>query len=202
MSLGTGVGLSVNKNPFMKISGARTVGRNGQPIDILIAKGKKHLTKGEIETRKKSELKLGINKLRCPSFMKNDVAAYAKWKEINKVYKDVDFVSSGDTGLLARYCMTFSEYQRMLIQRSRIDNFEVNYKQLEQHFDAELLEGLDTFFKFEPVMQLENAINKKMDMLIKMEDRLFLNPLAKVKNIPKTEPEKKDPLTEKGFGNV
>jgi hypothetical protein len=42
-----------------------------------------------------------------------------------------------------------------------------------------------------------------MDMLIKMEDRLFLNPLSKVKNIPKKEePGKTDPLASKGFGNV
>ena len=38
--------------------------------------------------------------------------------------------------------------------------------------------------------QLDTAINKKMDMLIKMEDRLFLNPLAKVKNVPKVKEEK------------
>lgn len=51
-------------------------------------------------------------------------------------------------------------------------------------------------------LQLESAINKKMDLLIKMEDRSFLNPLAKVKNIPKKEQEKANPLAAKGFGNV
>jgi len=35
-----------------------------------------------------------------------------------------------------------------------------------------------------------------------MEDRLFLNPLSKVKNVPKKEPKKEDPLDKKGFGNV
>jgi hypothetical protein len=35
-----------------------------------------------------------------------------------------------------------------------------------------------------------------------MEDRLFLNPLAKVKNVPKKEKPKADPLGDKGFGNV
>jgi len=37
----------------------------------------------------------------------------------------------------------------------------------------------------------ETAVNKKMDMLIKMQDRLFLNPLAKIKNIPKQKKEEK-----------
>jgi len=40
-----------------------------------------------------------------------------------------------------------------------------------------------------------------MDMLIKMEDRLFLNPLAKVKNIPKAESKKEDPVADR-FGNL
>ena len=52
------------------------------------------------------------------------------------------------------------------------------------------------------VLKIDSAINKKMDMLIKMEDRLFLNPLSKVKNVPKKEPKTIDPATAKGFGNV
>lgn len=178
------------------------MGRNGQPIDILTAKGKKHLTKAEIEHRKKSEIKIGEKKLKCPAFVRNNIEAYAKWKEITKIYKDIDFVSSGDIGLLARYCMTFSEYLKLLTQKTQIERFEADYERLLEHFDPELLEGLDTFFKMGPVMQLDSAINKKMDMLIKMEDRLFLNPLAKVKNVPKKEEKKANPLEAKGFGNV
>jgi hypothetical protein len=37
---------------------------------------------------------------------------------------------------------------------------------------------------------LETDINKKLDALTKMEDRLFLNPLAKIRNVPKTESKK------------
>lgn len=176
------------------------MGRNGQPIDILTANGKKHLTKAEIDHRKKSEIRLGNDKLKCPPFVKTDIEAYAKWKEITKIYKEIDFVSSGDTGLLARYCMTFSEYLKLLTQKSRIERFEPDYERLLERFDPELLEGLDTFFKMGPVMQLDGAINKKMDMLIKMEDRLFLNPLAKVKNVPKKPKEDKQPSKFAKFG--
>lgn len=167
------------------------MGRNGQPIDILTANGKKHLTKAEIDHRKKSEIRLGNNKLKCPPFVKTDIEAYAKWREITKIYKDIDFVSSGDVGLLARYCMTFSEYLKLLTQKNQIERFEINYERMLEQFDPELLEGLDTFFKMDPVMKLDNAINKKMDMLIKMEDRLFLTPLAKVKNVPQKPKEEK-----------
>lgn len=180
------------------------MGRNAKPIALHLAQGNPNrLTKKQINQRKKSEIKLGDKKLRCPAYVKNDIEAYAKWREVTKIYKDIDFISSGDTGLLARYCMTFSEYLKLLNQKTRIERFEVDYERLLDHFDPELLEGLDTFFKMDPVMKLDNAINKKMDMLIKMEDRLFLNPLAKVKNVPKREEvPKEDPLKAKGFGNV
>lgn len=177
--------------------------KNGKPIGLYIAQGNPNrLTKAEIVRRQKSEIKTGDNKLKCPMFIKSDVPAYDKWKEINKVYKDVDFVSSGDTGLLARYCMTFSEYLTLLDQKKKVDYFEVRYDCLRDMFDPELVKSLDSIVKFNPAMQLDSAINKKMDMLIKMEDRLFLNPLAKVKNIPKKEPVRVDPLAAKGFGNV
>jgi len=177
--------------------------RPSKPIQLYIAKGNPNrLTKSEIKRREEDEIKLGAKNMKCPSYVKNDAPAFAKWKEIIKIYKDIDFVSSGDVDLLGMYCMSHSQYLRLMDQQRRIDRFEANYSKLEEYFDAELLEGLDAFFKFGPVMQLEAAINKKMDMLIKMEDRLFLSPLSKVKNIPKKEVKKEDPLANKGFGNV
>ena len=47
------------------------------------------------------------------------------------------------------------------------------------------MKKIDYLLSSDGLLTLESAINKKMDMLIKMEDRLFLNPLAKVKNVPK-----------------
>lgn len=172
------------------------LGRNAQPVDLLVAKGKKHLTKAEIEERKNNEIKVGVSKLTCPSFVKNDAIAYRKWKEIIKVYKDIDFVSSGDIGLLSRYCMTFSEYENLLKIRDKLtildysfDEVEMTKEILNEEFNIKQINNLIRKINFltstDGLLNIETAINKKMDMLIKMEDRLFLNPLAKVKNVPK-----------------
>lgn len=183
------------------------IGRNAKPIDILVAQGKKHLTKAEIEKRKDVEIKLGNNKLTCPSYIKSDVNAYAKWKEINKIYKEVEFVSSSDTGLLARYCMSHSEYIDLLERKKRIDYIAEDSQDIEgyicgtEEFNNNIKRKLLDMVSTAAILNLEAAINKKMDMLIKMEDRLFLNPLAKVKNIPKKEPDKVDPLKNR-FGNL
>ena len=111
------------------------IGRNAQPIDLLKAKGKKHLTKAEIETRKESEIKTGSKELLCPAYVKNDVVAFSKWREIKHIYKDVDFVSSGDTGLLGRYCMTFSEYLKLLERMKRISGIHNGSDDVEDYIN-------------------------------------------------------------------
>jgi phage terminase small subunit len=181
------------------------LGRNAQPIDILKARGKKHLTKQEIQDRKASEIKLGEQKMVCPAYVKNDVVAYQKWKEIIKIYKDFEFVTSGDSGILARYCKTYSEYQDLVQHRQRIINFDsLDYDALEileeqssEEQAAKLFNKINYILSVDGVLKIDAAINKKSDMLIKYEDRIFLNPLAKVKNVPKKEkPKEKDPNAE------
>lgn len=167
------------------------MGRNGQPIDILTASGKKHLTKEEIQQRTDSEIKTGTHNLRCPDYVKGDILAFKKWKEIMKVYKEVDFVSSGDVGFLARYCMTHSEYLRLLDNRKHLEALEADWSKYEDILPEDLEFRIENILKLNPLLQMEAAINKKIDLLIKMEDRSFLNPLAKVKNIPQKPKEDK-----------
>jgi phage terminase small subunit len=181
-------------------------GRNAKPIGLHIAEGNPNrLTKKQIADRQESEVKVGSQKLTCPAYVKSDVVAFAKWKEVTKVYKGVDFISSGDVGVLSRYCMTFSEYMRLLKVYQRVDNIRFDSNELDcyieeaEEFNYRVKKQLRDLITVDAILKIENAINKKMDMLIKMEDRLFLNPLAKVKNVPKKEKEKSDPAREK-FG--
>ena len=178
-------------------------GRNGQPVSLILANGRSHhLTKEVIEQRKAAQIKTGTKSLKCPDYVRNDVNAFKRWKEIIKIYKDVDFVSSGDVGMLARYCMTHSEYLRLLDSRKHLEALEADWSQYGDILPEDFSYRIDQILKLNPLLQLETAINKKMDLLIKMEDRSFLNPLAKVKNIPKKEPEKANPLADRGFGDV
>lgn len=172
-------------------------GRNAKPISLHMAGGNpSHLTKAEIKFREKSEIRIGDDKLKCPDFVRKDPIANKKWKEVIKIYKDVDFVSSGDVGLLARYCMSFSEYQNLLSIRNNLAILDFESEEIEEANDAfdeklterqkqNLFRKIDYIISTDGLLTVETAINKKMDMLIKMEDRLFLNPLAKIKNIPK-----------------
>jgi phage terminase small subunit len=181
------------------------MGRNAQPTEILKLKGKSHhITKAEEERRDKASIKFGDKKLVCPAYVKNDTEAYKKWLEVTKLYKDVDFVTSGDNGMLARYCKTYSEYQVLLKSHQRVSDIHYDCDELEEIiedtndegkvlYSAKVKKQLRDLFSISAILSIESAINKKMDMLIKMEDRMFLNPLAKIKNIPKKEKEEVDP---------
>lgn len=196
--------------------GEKVVGRNAKPIDLIMADGnKRHLTKAEIEHRKNTEIRFGNDKLVCPKHIKNNKNAYAKWKELIRLYKDFNFVASGDIGMLGRYCMAYSEYLDLIERRAIINQLSIN---IEEHYyiekelkDAEvpekriekMIEKYEFILSIGGLIALDKAINAKMDALVKMEDRLFLNPLAKIKNVPKKPPEEeKTELDQNGFGDI
>lgn len=193
-------------------------GRNAQPIDILQARGKKHLTKKEIKQRKESEIKFGDEKLVCPMYVYSDKVARKKWNDLIADYRKakaqgIELIRSSDVGILAMYCKTFSEYQELLSAYQRVSEIHYDCSELDELiadtnkegkyiYSYKVQKALKDLFSINAILTIETAINKKMDMLLKMEDRLFLNPLAKVKNVPKKQEPKADPLSDHGFGNV
>ncbi|MGG0756255.1 P27 family phage terminase small subunit [Brevibacillus laterosporus] len=202
------------------------MGRNGKPISLHIAEGNPNrLTKEQIRHRQESEIKLGkseLDKLKPPSFVKNDVIAYAHWKQCLKEYKaaaaeKIELLTSSDVGLLAMYCRTYSEYEKLLKQYQKIERIAIDEDVFHDYFEelSKKAEGtgedlneyglkaqmyLSQLASLEGVLKIETAINKKMDMLIKMQDRLFLNPLSKIKNVPKPKKDEKPPSKFSKFG--
>ncbi|MFD1886817.1 terminase [Paenibacillus wenxiniae] len=193
------------------------MGRNAKPIGLHIAQGNPNrLSKSQIKARQEGEVKLGkteLEKLKPPAFVKDDTVAFTHWKQCMKEYKasaaeGVDLLSSSDVGLLAMYCRTYSEYEKLLKQYQKIEKISVNSEVFDEYFEN-ILEQADIdevdprsfglkaqrylaqLASIEGILKIETAINKKMDMLIKMQDRLFLNPISKIKNVAKPkEPEK------------
>jgi len=194
------------------------MGRNGKPIDLHLAAGNPNrLTKEQIRQRQESEIKLGkteLDKLKPPEYVKSDTIAYKQWKDCLKEYRaasqqGVDLLTSSDVGLLAMYCKTYSEYEKLLKQYQRIENIAINEDILNDYFEK--MEGIEEFegraqmylsqlASIEGILKIETAINKKMDMLLKMQDRLFLNPLAKIKNVPKPKEKEKPASKFSKFG--
>ncbi|MFH0071006.1 terminase, partial [Peribacillus sp. NPDC056705] len=117
------------------------MGRNAKPVSLHIAQGNPNrLTREEMQARANSEIKLGkteLDKLKPPSFVKDDTIAFSYWKQHMKEYKaasaqGVDILTSSDVGTLALYCKTYSEYERLLNAYQRVDRIAENCEPLEQ----------------------------------------------------------------------
>lgn len=181
-------------------------GRNAKSVSLHLAEGNpSHLTKEEIAARKAAEIKLGMtdfSKLRAPAIIRSDKIAYKQWRDLIKEYKSaaeqgVELLTSSDVGLLALYCKTYSEYEKLQESYQRITSIASDSGPLDEYlensdeFDTRARQQLTQLLSIDGILKIETAINKKMDMLIKMQDRLFLNPLAKVKNVPKPKKDEK-----------
>lgn len=163
------------------------MGRRAKPVDLLVLEGKSHLTQDQIRFRKENELRLGSQNFKIPDYVKSDPVAEKKWREVVKVYKDsgLDIASTSDVSAIVRYCLCWSEYLDLRERRERLGEMDIEYSGVMCELPEDARDQITDLIKLGPLISLENAIQKKSDHLIKLEDRLFLNPLAKIKNIPK-----------------
>ena len=87
------------------------VGRPRQPIDLIVAKGKKHLSKKEIEERRKQEVKAPTDKIHAPDYLTEKQKK--KFEEIAKTLDDMNIMSNLDCEALARYISAVDMYEEL-----------------------------------------------------------------------------------------
>lgn len=88
--------------------------RPRQPVDLIIAKGQKHLTKAEIESRRDSEVKPLTDNIIAPDYLTK------KQKEefniISNQLQQLKIMSETDIDALARYIMSKDLYVKLTKQ--------------------------------------------------------------------------------------
>jgi phage terminase small subunit len=143
-------------------------GRGSKPVQLLKLEGKSHRTKKELEHREKAEKSLytGTSFKESPA-VKSDPIAHKEFLRLKKLYKKIQYVDGLDEQIINRYCMLISQ--------------EASLHELLNKEDLDVDKKMDIY----------KTINKTRDSLLKLEDRLFLNPTARVKAIPKTPEETK-----------
>ncbi len=156
-------------------------GRPAKPISLLVMEGKKHLTKAEIETRRQHEasLRSGTD-FKASEKVKNNPVAMRVFRSLKKLYKNIDYVEGLDEAVINRYCLMTAE----------IDELETLVAKMRE--DIEKSEDIQERIQLtQSITSALSTINKMRDMLLKIEDRLFLNPTSRVKNVPQQPKEKK-----------
>lgn len=101
-----------------------------EPIDLIIAKGKKHLTKNEIEERKNQELNVDVdkNKIKPPDYLMENLKQ--EFIDISKKLLSIGIMTELDVDCLAQYLLAkqfYLKYTSLLtkeLKKGNIDKIE------------------------------------------------------------------------------
>lgn len=96
-----------------------------QPIELVVAKGKKHLTKSEIEQRRNSEVKANADKIKPPKNLTKDEKK--EFKKISNELIEIGIMSNLDCNSLGMYIRSYGNYVKVsdrLMDIDPLDNFE------------------------------------------------------------------------------
>lgn len=96
--------------------------RKKEPISLIVAKGKKHLTKAEIEERKSTEVKANADKIEAPSYLTPPLK-----KEFYRIAEElirIKIMSNLDCEALGRFITAEYNYQKVTkkLLKTGVDN--------------------------------------------------------------------------------
>lgn len=83
-------------------------GNQKQPINLIMAKGKKHLTKAEIEERQKTEIHTDHINVTAPEYLTDEQKK--DFYRIAKILLDIGIITELDEDCLAHYLISNSNY--------------------------------------------------------------------------------------------
>ena len=95
-------------------------GNQKQPIDLVIAKGKKHLTKKEIEERKNSEIKVPYTDVKPPEYLTDEQKD--EFKKIADILLSIKIMTELDEDCLAHYIISNTNYITYTKELRNINN--------------------------------------------------------------------------------
>lgn len=82
--------------------------RPRQPIEVIEAKGKKHLSKAEIEARKNAELKVNLKDVQAPGYLPENLRE--EFDTIAGKLLEIGIMTELDEDCLARYLIAKQQY--------------------------------------------------------------------------------------------
>lgn len=98
-----------------------------QPVELLLAKGKKHLTKKEIEERKTKEVKANADNIKPPSYLNKKLKPHFNY--IAEQLIEIGIMTNLDCEVLARYVILENQFQQISTKLMSLDvNDEDYYK--------------------------------------------------------------------------
>lgn len=103
--------------------------RPRQPVDLLVFKGKKNLTKKEIEERKSHEVKAASDKVKPPSYLSKELKR--EFKKIAEELLRIGIMTNLDVNALVLYVESYADYRFIESKKSEL-------KSIDGEFDIDL----------------------------------------------------------------
>ncbi|MEE6450518.1 phage terminase small subunit P27 family [Gottfriedia acidiceleris] len=105
--------------------------RPRQPIDLLVFKGKKNLTKSEIQERKDQEVKAPSDKVKAPAYLSKELKR--EFKKIADELLQIGIMTNLDVDALARFLIARNMYVKISTQLMELDPLEADFDTLVAH---------------------------------------------------------------------
>ena len=96
-----------------------------QPIELLLAKGKKHLTKAEIEERQSKEVKASNDNIKPPSYLNKKLIPHFNY--IADQLTEIGIMTNLDCEVLARYVILENQFQQISTKLMSLDIDDEDY---------------------------------------------------------------------------
>lgn len=102
--------------------------RPRQPIDLIVHKGKKNLTKAEIEERKATEVKAKSDSIEPPSYLPDNLID--DFNRIADELIDIGIMSNLDCESLARFLVSEHQWQMVTVKVLQKEDIDEEYMEL------------------------------------------------------------------------
>ena len=106
--------------------GGEWMARPREPVDLIKAKGRKHLTKAEYEERKSQEIEVPFTDVEPPDYLSGE-KQIAKFKHYSKMLLNIGIFTELDVDCLARYIMgeqIYLQYTNLLVKYARSSDLD------------------------------------------------------------------------------
>ena len=120
-------------------------GNQKQPINLIIAKGKKHLTKAEIEERQRTEITTDHINVKPPDYLNEE--EIKEFYRISKILLDIGIITELDEDCLAHYLISNTSYIKYTKKIRALEDELLEAKRTDRK--AKLKSEIDTYLTYQ-----------------------------------------------------
>ena len=173
-------------------------GRPSKPVAVIMAEGKSHRTKAELEARKKGEAAFATGvALQEKAETANNLVAHREFLRVTELLTNIGKCDALYENIINRYCLIYAECNSFEEKREK---FYKDLWQMEEEKDqGKFGDDVQAFYKLRNEMQkniinLDKQVQAKRKMLMDIEKESIMTLAAAMRSVPKTQENDANPL--------